>query len=88
MNATSFHTEFDLNAAPKTTVLIAANFVAFINGMAEKGEIRRKVVNNRMYFIAPKTKQVRVKNEEFELKATKVGNSIRIIIPKETIDHI
>ena len=52
MNATSFRTEFDLDAAPKITVLIAANFVAFINDLAAKGVIRRKVVNNRMYFAA------------------------------------
>jgi hypothetical protein len=52
MSATSFHTEFDLVAAPKITVFIAANFVAFINGLAAKGKIRREVVNNRMYFTA------------------------------------
>jgi hypothetical protein len=58
MNATSFHTEFDLEAAPKTTVLIAANFVAFLNDLAGRGDIRRKVINNRMYFsaIEPKRK--------------------------------
>ena len=58
MNATSFHTEFDLEAAPKTTVLIAANFVAFLNDLAARGDIRRKVINNRMYFsvIEPKRK--------------------------------
>jgi hypothetical protein len=50
MNATSFHTDFDLEAAPRTTVLIAANFAAFINDLAARGEIRREVVNNRMYF--------------------------------------
>jgi len=52
MNATSFHTDFDLVAAPKITVFIAANFVAFINDLAARGEIRRDVVNNRMYFTA------------------------------------
>jgi hypothetical protein len=57
MNATSFHTEFDLEAAPKTTVLIAANFAAFINDLAARGEIRRKVVNNRMYFTSIEAKR-------------------------------
>jgi hypothetical protein len=57
MNATSFHTEFDLDAAPKTTVLIAANFVAFLNDLAARGDIRRKVVNNRMYFTAVEAKR-------------------------------
>jgi len=52
MNATSFHTEFDLIAAPKISVFIVANFVAFINDMAAEGKIKRKVVNNRMYFMA------------------------------------
>ncbi len=52
MNATSFHTDFDLIAAPKISVFIVANFVAFLNDLAAKGKIRRKVVNNRMYFIA------------------------------------
>jgi poly(3-hydroxyalkanoate) synthetase len=52
MSATSFHTEFDFEAAPKITVFIAANFVAFINDLAARGVIRRKVVNNRMYFAA------------------------------------
>jgi hypothetical protein len=50
MIATSFRTEFDIDAAPKIAVFIAANFVAFINDLAARGEIRRKVVNNRMYF--------------------------------------
>ena len=52
MNATSFHTEFDLIAAPKISVFIVANFVAFINDMAAEGKIKRKVVNNRMCFMA------------------------------------
>ena len=52
MNVTSFHTEFDLIAAPKICVFIVANFVAFINDMAAEGKIKRKVANNRMYFMA------------------------------------
>jgi hypothetical protein len=57
MNATSFYTEFNLTAAPKITVYIAANFVAFINDLATKGKIRREVVNNRMYFTAVDAKK-------------------------------
>jgi hypothetical protein len=64
MNATSFHTEFDLEAAPKRTVLIAANFVAFINDLAARGEIRREVVNNRMYFTAFDTGSARVNRKK------------------------
>jgi hypothetical protein len=56
MNATSFQTEFDLEGAPKITVLRVANFVAFINDLAARGEIRREVVNNRLYFSAFETK--------------------------------
>jgi hypothetical protein len=52
MRKTSFQTQLDIAAAPIISVLIAANFVAFINDMAAKGKIKRKVVNNRMYFIA------------------------------------
>jgi hypothetical protein len=61
MNSTSFHTEFDLIAAPKITVYVAANFVAFINELAAKGKIRREVVNNRMYFTAVAAKYARLK---------------------------
>jgi hypothetical protein len=60
MNATSFRTEFDFDAAPKIAVLIAANFVAFINDLAARGEIRREVVNNRMYFTAFEPEYARV----------------------------
>jgi hypothetical protein len=87
MSATSFHTDFLLDAAPKTTVLIAANFVAFINDMAARGEIRREIVNNRMYFTAVDTKHARAKKRKFELKATKVGNSLEITIPKEIVNQ-
>ena len=52
MNATSFKTSFDFEAASKVSVLIAANFVAFLNDVATDGSIKRKVVNNRMYFMA------------------------------------
>jgi hypothetical protein len=64
MSATSLHTEFNMTAAPKTTVLIAANFVAFINDLATKGKISRQVLNNRMYFsvVEPKRKKTTVKS--------------------------
>jgi hypothetical protein len=52
MCKTSFQTQLDMTSAPRISILIAANFVAFINDMAAKGKIKRKVVNNRMYFIA------------------------------------
>jgi hypothetical protein len=64
MNATSFHTEFDLEGAPKITVLRVANFVAFINDLAARGEIRREVVNNRMYFTAFDAKHARVSQKK------------------------
>lgn len=64
MNAASFHTEFDLVAAPKITVFIVANFVAFINDLAAKGKIRREVVNNRMYFTAVDTKYTRASKKK------------------------
>jgi hypothetical protein len=87
MNATSLHTQFDFNADPKTTVLIAANFVAFINDMAAKGEIRREIVNNRMYFAMVEAKHRRVGKKKFELKATRVGNSLEITIPEEIVNQ-
>lgn len=64
MNATSFHTEFNLVAAPKITVFIVANFAAFINDLATKGKIRREVVNNRMYFAAADTKHARASKKK------------------------
>jgi hypothetical protein len=51
MSGTSLKTSFDFEAASKLTVFIAANFVAFLNDLAAKGSIQRKVVNNRMYFM-------------------------------------
>jgi len=52
MNATSFHTDFDLHETMKISVFVVANFVAFLHDLAAKGKIRRKVVKNRMYFTA------------------------------------
>lgn len=52
MNATNFRTDFDLHGTTKISVFVVANFVAVLNDLVAKGRIRRKVVNNRMYFIA------------------------------------
>jgi Pyruvate/2-oxoacid:ferredoxin oxidoreductase gamma subunit len=56
MGATSFHTDFDLQVTPKISFFVTANFVAFLNDLAAKGTINRKVVNNRMYFTAATTR--------------------------------
>jgi predicted pyridoxine 5'-phosphate oxidase superfamily flavin-nucleotide-binding protein len=64
MAKTSFHTEFDFDSAPKITVLITANFVAFINDLAAKGKIRREVVNNRMYFTAADVKHSHIRKKK------------------------
>ena len=68
MNVTSFHTEIDLDAAPKITVFIVANFVAFINDLASRGKIRSEIVNNRMYFTAIGAKRA-VKTKERKPRA-------------------
>jgi len=52
MNATNLHTDFDLHVTTKISVFVVANFVAVLHDLAAKGRIRRKVANNRMYFIA------------------------------------
>ena len=52
MNATSIQTRFDLVVAPKISVFVSANFIAFLNDLAADGWVQRKVVNNRMYFTA------------------------------------
>jgi hypothetical protein len=44
----------DLETAPKISIIIAANFVAFLNDLAAEGNIKRKVVSNRMYFMSAK----------------------------------
>lgn len=54
MTKTSLKTDMDLETAPKISVFIAANFVAFLNNIAAEGNIKRKVVNNRMYFMSVK----------------------------------
>jgi uncharacterized protein YbcI len=55
MGVTNFHTDFDLQTTAKISVFVVANFVAFLNDLAAKRKIRRKVVNNRMYFTAADT---------------------------------
>jgi hypothetical protein len=52
MNATNFRADFDLNTTTRISVFVVANFVAVLHDLVAKGKIRRKVVNNRMYFIA------------------------------------
>ena len=54
MGSTSFHVDFDLPETSKTSTFVAANFVAVLHDLVGKGQIARKVVNNRMYFIAAK----------------------------------
>jgi Pyruvate/2-oxoacid:ferredoxin oxidoreductase gamma subunit len=54
MGSTSFHVDFDSPVTSKTSTFVAANFVAVLHDLVGKGHIIRKVVNNRMYFIATK----------------------------------
>jgi hypothetical protein len=52
MNVTNLHVDFDLQVTTKISVFVVANFVALLHDLAAEGRIRRKVVNNRMYFMA------------------------------------
>jgi hypothetical protein len=52
MNVTNLHVDFDLQVTTKISVFVVANFVALLHDLATEGRIRRKVVNNRMYFMA------------------------------------
>lgn len=52
IGATSFHVDFDLLETVRVSSFIVANFVAFLHDWAAKGKIRKKVVNNRIYFTA------------------------------------
>ena len=52
MGSTSFHVDFDVPGTSKTATFIVANFVAVLQDLVSKGKISRKVVNNRMYFMA------------------------------------
>ena len=50
MGSTSFHVDFDSPTTSKTSTFVAANFVAVLNDLVRKGQVAKKVVNNRMYF--------------------------------------
>ena len=52
MGATSFRADFDLPMTTRVSTFVVANFIAVLHDLVGKGKIRRKVVNNRMYFIA------------------------------------
>ena len=52
MNVTNLHVDFDLQVTTKISVFVVSNFVALLHDLAAQGRIRRKVVNNRMYFMA------------------------------------
>jgi len=52
MNVTNLHVDFDLQITTKISVFVVANFVALLHDLAAEGMIRRKVVNNRAYFMA------------------------------------
>jgi len=55
MSATNLRTDFDLQVTTKYSIFVVANFVAILHDLVAKGKIRRKVVNNRVYFIASDT---------------------------------
>jgi len=50
MGSTSFHVDFDSPTTSKTSTFVAANFVEVLNDLVKKGQVTKKVVNNRMYF--------------------------------------
>jgi len=50
MGSTSFHVDFDSPTTSKTSTFVASNFVAALNELVRKGQVAKKVVNNRMYF--------------------------------------
>lgn len=52
MKSTNFKADFDLPETTKISTFVVANFVAVLHDLVRKGKIERKVVNNRMYFIA------------------------------------
>ena len=52
MNVTNLHVDFDLQITTKISTFVVANFVALLHDLAAQGRIRRKVVNNRIYFMA------------------------------------
>jgi len=52
MGSTSFCVYLDLPVTSRTSPFMIANFVAVLHDLVSKGEISRKVVDNRMYFMA------------------------------------
>jgi len=52
MGATSFYVYLDLPVTSKTSPFMVANFVAVLHDLVSKGVLSRKVVDNRMYFMA------------------------------------
>ena len=50
MGSTNFHVDFDSPKTSKTSTFVASNFVAALNELVRKGQVAKKVVNNRMYF--------------------------------------
>lgn len=52
MRSTSFCVYLDLPVTSRASPFMIANFVAVLHDLVSKGEISRKVVDNRMYFMA------------------------------------
>jgi hypothetical protein len=52
MRETSFYVYLDLPTTSKTSPFMVANFVAVLHDLVSKAVISRKVVDNRMYFMA------------------------------------
>ena len=52
MGSTSFHIDFDLAGTSKIAMFMAANFVSILQDLVSKGKLSRKLVHNRMYFMA------------------------------------
>ena len=52
MREASFYVYLDLPVSSKTSSFMVANFVAVLHDLVSKGVISRKVVDNRMYFMA------------------------------------
>lgn len=50
IGATSFRADFDLHKTARISTHVVANFVAVLYDLVAKGKIRKKVVNDRMYF--------------------------------------
>ena len=48
IGSTSFHVDFDSPTTSKTSTFVASNFVAALIDLVRKGQVAKKVVNNRM----------------------------------------